>query len=157
MSNVKGQRVPPTGGAGKDRDPYFRDGSYASLAAAIINQAITDYFMLLSGFWKPHGRLNKETLERFFYSEEYQILTHYDPDTIVHMVQREARKMVLRYTIQKVKGSKRFKVVRVEDKHVMGEYKNKKDALHAAADFQGTDYKLYMRIRRRDGVHDEEV
>ena len=157
MSNVRGQKEPPTGGAGKDRDPYFRDGSYESLAAAIINQAITDYFMLVSGFWKPHGRLNKETLERFFFSEEYELLTNYDPETIINMVQREAAKMILTYTIQKVKGSKRYKVVSVKDGATMGEYKNKKDALHAAADLQGIDYRMYMRIRRRDGVHDEEI
>lgn len=62
--------------------------------------------------------------------------------------------MVLEYTVSKEKGSSRYYVCRVgeEDKPLTQRYTAKKKALHKAAEMQGLEYKLYMKIRRRDGV-----
>lgn len=61
--------------------------------------------------------------------------------------------MVLEYTVSKEKGSSQYFVCRVGDNTPLTRYySTKKKALHKAAEMQGLEYKLYMKIRRRDGV-----
>ena len=62
--------------------------------------------------------------------------------------------MVLEYTVAKEKGSSQYSVCRVgeEKTSLTCHYATKKKALHVAAEMQGVDYKLYMQIRRKDGV-----
>lgn len=61
--------------------------------------------------------------------------------------------MVLEYTVSKERGSSRYYVHRVGERERLSElFDKKKKALHKAAEMQGIEYKLYMKIRRRDGV-----
>lgn len=61
--------------------------------------------------------------------------------------------MVLIYTVAKEKGSSRYYVCKVDDPTPLTPaYSTKKKALHKAAEMQDLDYKMYMKIRRRDGV-----
>mgnify|MGYP000852214414 CR=1 FL=1 len=60
---------------------------------------------------------------------------------------------MLEYTVGKEKGSSRYFVCRAGDNTPLTHlYSTKKKALHAAANFEGMDYKEYMKIYRKEGA-----
>lgn len=132
--------------------PISAEGA-ENLRYAIVEQAVEDYFSLLAGFILPKADCNETELKNFFYSTWFKELCDLNPDFIINGIKERAKKMVLKYTICKEKGSSRYFVHAVDDKTpIPGTYGNKKQALHKAADLNGIDYKDYMRVRRRDGV-----
>ena len=132
--------------------PISAEGA-ETLRFAIVEQAVEYYFSLLAGFILPKADCNETELEKFFHSQWFKTLCDLNPDYIINAIRERAKKMVLKYTICKEKGSSRYFVHAVDDKTpIPGTYGNKKQALHKAADLNGIDYKDYMRVRRRDGV-----
>ena len=127
---------------------------YTLLIEAIIKRAAWDYFDLLAGFIVPTNDCNIAEIEAFFHSQYYAAMTRVNPDYIMDKIKEEARKMVLEYTVAKEKGSSQYYVCRVgkEKTPLSHNYSTKKKALHKAAEMQGLDYDLYMKIRRRDWV-----
>lgn len=115
-------------------------------------------------YWRglppPSNVSNIQELEKFFHSEWYRTLTDLDADYLMTRLKEEAAKMVLEYTVAKEKGSSQYYVCRVGDEKtpLTRKYTTKKKALHKAAEMQGLEYKLYMKIRRRDGAdnHDND-
>lgn len=97
---------------------------------------------------------NINEVEIFFRSSYFETLTDLDPEYLMTRIKEEAAKMVLEYTVAKEKGSSQYYVCRVgeEKTPLTRRYTTKKKALHKAAEMQGIEYKLYMAIRRRDGV-----
>ena len=128
------------------------DADYTLLIEAIIKRAAWDYFDLLAGFVLPTNDCNIPEIEAFFHSQYYAAMTRVNPDYILDKIKEEAAKMVLEYTAVKEKGSSQYYVCRVgEEKTPLSRrYSTKKKALHKAAEMQGIDYDLYMKIRRRD-------
>ncbi len=58
--------------------------------------------------------------------------------------------MCITYDVAKQKGSSRWYPCRVETPKVpAGPMSDKKQALHAAADLMGVEYKEYMELRRK--------
>ena len=133
---------------------------YQNLANAVVKQAAQDYFDLLAGFTPPSRDSNIQELEKFFHSEWYRTLTDMNADYLMTRLKEEAAKMALEYTVAKEKGSSQYYVCRVGDEKtpLTCKYTTKKKALHKAAEMQGLEYKLYMKIRRRDGAdnHDND-
>ena len=129
---------------------------YQLLANAIVTQAADDYFNILAGFPitpPPDKEVTRASLEKFFNSPYYQILTDVDKDYLMRKLKEKADTMVLIYTVGKEKGSNRYFVCRVgSNTPLTPTYTTKKKALHKAAEMQELDYKTYMKIRRRDGV-----
>ena len=130
---------------------------YQLLANAIVEQAADDYFNILAGFGiSPPDNSNKTTkksLEQFFNSPWYDLLTDVDKEYLMRKLKEKADTMVLIYTVGKEKGSNRYFVCRVgESTPLTKTYTTKKKALHKAAEMQDMPYKMYMKIRRRDGV-----
>jgi hypothetical protein len=124
-----------------------------NLRCAIVEQAANDYIDLLAGFAVPTTECNVSELLKFFRSDWYGMLCKIDPEYLIENLERKAKKMVLKYTISKEKGSHRFYVHTVDDPApIPGTYGNKKQALHKAAKLNDLDFKDYMRVRRRDGV-----
>lgn len=135
------------------------DGCQA-LANAIVAQAADDYFNIIAGFPitpPPDKEVTKESLEKFFDSPWYDLLTNVDKEYLMRKLKEKADTMVLIYTVGKEKGSSRYFVCRVgESTPLTQSYTTKKKALHKAAEMQELDYKTYMKIRRRDGVDNAE-
>lgn len=135
------------------------DGCQA-LANAIVAQAADDYFNIIAGFPitpPPDKEVTKESLEKFFDSPWYDLLTDVDKEYLMRKLKEKADTMVLIYTVGKEKGSSRYFVCRVgESTPLTQSYTTKKKALHKAAEMQELDYKTYMKIRRRDGVDNAE-
>ena len=127
---------------------------YTLLIEAIIKRAAQDYFDLLAGFILPTNDCNIAEIEAFFHSQYYAAMTRVNPDYILDRIKEEAAKMVLEYTVAKEKGSSQYYVCRVgeEKTPLSSRYSTKKKALHKAAEMQGVDYELYMKLRRRDCV-----
>lgn len=101
-------------------------------------------------------RTNRESLERFFRSSWYALLTNVNPEYLMRKLKEEAAKMVLEYTVSKERGNSMYYVHKVGEKERLSKlYTTKKKALHKAAEMQGLKYKQYMKIRRRDGVDNE--
>lgn len=125
-----------------------------ALCKAVIVKAAEDYFNLLAGFIPPRNDCNTSEIEAFFHSDLYGLMTGVSGDYLMRKIKEEAAKMVLEYTVSKEKGSSQYYVCRVgEEKTPLTQrYTTKKKALHKAAEMQGIEYKLYMSIRRRDGV-----
>lgn len=82
----------------------------------IVEQAVDDYFSLLAGFITPTTNCNIRELERFFYSDWFSILCKLEPDYIIENLKRKAKKMILKYTVSKQKGSSRYYVHEVAAK-----------------------------------------
>lgn len=125
-----------------------------ALCRAVIIKAAEDYFNLLAGFTPPSNDCNTNEIEAFFHSDLYGLMTSVSGDYLMRKIKEEAAKMVLEYTVSKEKGSSQYYVCRVgeEKTPLTRRYTTKKKALHKAAEMQGIEYKLYMSIRRRDGV-----
>jgi hypothetical protein len=125
-----------------------------ALCRAVIIKAAEDYFNLLAGFIPPRNDCNTNEIEAFFHSDLYGLMTGVSGDYLIRKIKEEAAKMVLEYTVSKEKGSSQYYVCRVgeEKTPLTRRYTTKKKALHKAAEMQGIAYKLYMSIRRRDGV-----
>lgn len=125
-----------------------------ALCKAVIVKAAEDYFNLLAGFTPPRNDCNINEIEAFFHSDLYGLMTGVSGDYLMRKIKEEAAKMVLEYTVSKEKGSSQYYVCRVgeEKTPLTRRYTTKKKALHKAAEMQGIEYKLYMSIRRRDGV-----
>ena len=124
-----------------------------NLRCAIVEQAATDYVDLLAGFVVPSADCNVDEIRKFFHSDWYNLLCNIDPEYLIENLERKAKKMVLKYTISKEKGSHRYYVHSVDDPTpIPNTYGNKKQALHKAARLNDLDYKDYMRVRRRDGT-----
>lgn len=125
-----------------------------ALCKAVIVKAAEDYFNLLAGFIPPRNDCNINEIEAFFHSDLYGLMTGVSGDYLMRKIKEEAAKMVLEYTVSKEKGSSQYYVCRVgeEKTPLTRRYTTKKKALHKAAEMQGIEYKLYMSIRRRDGV-----
>ena len=136
--------------------PPISDSGVENLRFAIVEQAVEDYFSLLAGFITPKTDCNETELENFFHSQWFKTLCDLNPDYIINAIRERAKKMVLKYTISKEKGSNRYYVHAVNEKAPIPGTTgmNKKQALHKAAELNGIDYKDYMRVRRRDGVKD---
>lgn len=101
----------------------------------------------------PPPSLSKDEIESFFHSPWYAFLTNADPDYILNRIKEEAKKMVLEYTVQKQRGSSMYFVCRVGESEPLSPlFPTKKKALHKAAEMQGLEYAIYMKIRRRDGA-----
>lgn len=104
----------------------LHDIGLENLRFGIVEQAVDDYFSLLAGFITPTTDCNITELEK---------------------------KMILKYTVSKQKGSSRYYVHEVGSKEpIPGTLGTKKQALHRAAKMNDLDYKDYMRVRRRDGA-----
>lgn len=105
-------------------------------------------------FHPPRNDCNTNEIEAFFHSDLYGLMTGVSGDYLMRKIKEEAAKMVLEYTVSKEKGSSQYYVCRVgeEKTPLTRRYTTKKKALHKAAEMQGIEYKLYMSIRRRDGV-----
>lgn len=124
-----------------------------NLRYGIVERAMDDYLSLLAGFIVPTTDCNLEELKRFFYSDWFSMLCKLEPDFIMSNLERKAKKMILKYTVSKQKGSSRYYVHEVGSKEPLpGTLGTKKQALHRAAKLNDLDYKDYMRVRRRDGV-----
>lgn len=125
-----------------------------ALCKAVIVKAAEDYFNLLAGFIPPRNDCNINEIEAFFHSDLYGLMTGVSGDYLMRKIKEEAAKMVLEYTVSKEKGSSQYYVCRVgeEKTPLTRRYTTKKKALHKAAEMQGIEYKLYMSIRKRDGV-----
>lgn len=125
-----------------------------ALCKAVIVKAAEDYFNLLAGFIPPRNDCNINEIETFFHSDLYGLMTGVSGDYLMRKIKEEAAKMVLEYTVSKEKGSSQYYVCRVgeEKTPLTRRYTTKKKALHKAAEMQGIEYKLYMSIRKRDGV-----
>lgn len=125
-----------------------------ALCKAVIVKAAEDYFNLLAGFISPRNDCNINEIEAFFHSDLYGLMTGVSGDYLMRKIKEKAAKMVLEYTVSKEKGSSQYYVCRVgeEKTPLTRRYTTKKKALHKAAEMQGIEYKLYMSIRRRDGV-----
>lgn len=125
-----------------------------ALCKAVIVKAAEDYFNLLAGFIPLRNDCNINEIEAFFHSDLYGLMTGVSGDYLMRKIKEEAAKMVLEYTVSKEKGSSQYYVCRVgeEKTPLTRRYTTKKKALHKAAEMQGIEYKLYMSIRRRDGV-----
>jgi len=129
------------------------DKGLENLRYGIVEKAIDDYFCLLAGFIAPTEDCNLGELERFFLSDWFSMLCTLDSDFIMDNLKRKAKKMILKYTVSKQKGSSRYYVHEVDCKEpIPGTLGTKKQALHRAAKLNDLDYKDYMRVRRRDGV-----
>lgn len=70
---------------------------YETLANAIVVQAYDDYKKAV----KRRDKHEKESIERFFHSEFYMLLTSVDPDYLLNNAKKEARRRC-----QKVKHGK---------------------------------------------------
>ena len=121
----------------------MHDIGLENLRFGIVEQAVDDYLSLLAGFIVPTTNCNLAELERFFYSDWFSVLCKLEPEFIIESLKRKAKKMILKYTVSKQKGSK---------EPIPGTLGTKKQALHRAAKMNDLDYKDYMRVRRRDGV-----
>lgn len=134
----------------------MHDIGLENLRFGIVEQAIDDYLSILAGFIVPTTDCNLAELERFFYSDWFSVLCKLEPEFIIESLKRKAKKMILKYTVSKQKGSSRYYVHEVGSKEpIHGTLGTKKQALHRAAkmnDLDYKDYKDYMRVRRRDGV-----
>lgn len=131
----------------------LHDIGLENLRFGIVEQAVDDYFSLLAGFITPTTNCNITELERFFYSDWFSVLCKLEPDYIIENLKRKAKKMILKYTVSKQKGSSRYYVHEVGSKEpIPGTLGTKKQALHRAAKMNDLDYKDYMKVRRRDGV-----
>lgn len=123
---------------------------YQEFANAIIEQAAIDYYNICAGFDKSHS---KRSLEDFFHSEWFSILTDMDPEYLIKKIRERADSMILTFTVEKERGSSRYYVCKAGEKTPLTRtYSTKKKALHKAAEMQDLTYTEYMRIRRRDGV-----
>ena len=71
-----------------------RDECYLKLAEAIILSAVDDYRHVLKRLsFDPRNRgaiLEKERIERFFHSEEYQRFTQLDCEKLIRRLRAEA-------------------------------------------------------------------
>lgn len=134
-------------------DSNLQESGYDRLRFAIVEQACDDYLSLLARLKKPTPDTNLCELDRFFHSEWFTFLCDLEPDYLMELIRRKAKKMVLKYSIAKEKGSNKYYVFAIEDKQpIPGTLSNKKRALHKAAELNDLDYKDYMRVRRREGV-----
>lgn len=126
---------------------------YDLLRYAIIAQEVEDYFDLLSRFELPTPDKNVYLSEKFFRSNWFAQLCDLDPEYIMESVRRKAKKMVLKYSIAKEKGSSNYYVYAIGDKTpIAGTRSTKRKALRKAAELNELDYKDYMKVRRREGM-----
>lgn len=67
--------------------------SYEDLANAVIERAVLDYRMVLSGYKESYGKiLSIKELERFFRSQWFGTLTKIDGERIITEVRKEFSK-----------------------------------------------------------------
>ncbi len=77
----------------KKGDTRTRKPGYESLAAAVIGQAITDYYYALTRTRKrddPFEVAEKHRLERFFRSQKFMLFSDLDGVSLMRLIQREA-------------------------------------------------------------------
>ena len=97
-----------------------RDDSYTNLAVMVIKTAVDDYIKTLRGLMKPNIkeqtaiRLNseKQSLERFFYSEDYEFYsafmeTEVAPDVIIRQCALRAKEPKKKKPAGRKKGTKK--------------------------------------------------
>lgn len=124
-----------------------------NLKIAIVKQAADDYIDLRGGFAIETAEYNLKEIERFFHSDWYSLLSKVNPDYILEELERKLKKMVLKYTIAKERGSSRYYVHEVGNPSpIPNTYGTKKQALHKAAKLNDLGYKDYMKVRRKEGV-----
>lgn len=80
----------------------LHDIGLENLRFGIVKQAVDDYFSLLAGFITPATNCNITELERFFYSDWFNVLCKLEPDYIIENLKRKAKKMILKYTVSKM-------------------------------------------------------
>lgn len=61
----------------------LHDIGLENLRFGIVEQAVDDYFSLLAGFITPATNCNITELERFFYSDWFNVLCKLEPDYII--------------------------------------------------------------------------
>ena len=88
----------------------MHDIGLENLRFGIVEQAVDDYLSLLAGFIVPTTNCNLAELERFFYSDWFSVLCKLEPEFIIENLKRKAKKMILKYTVSKQKGSSRYYV-----------------------------------------------
>lgn len=68
---------------------------YEALANAIVLQAVKDYRRALKSYVRNpsnnSARYKKESLERFFLSEWYRLLTHIDGEMLIEKLNQEVK------------------------------------------------------------------
>ena len=68
-------------------------GSYEDLANAVIERAVLDYRLVLSGTVESYGKvLSIKELERFFRSQWFGTLTKIDGERIISEIRKEFSK-----------------------------------------------------------------
>lgn len=122
--------------------------------SGVVEQAVDDYLSLAGRVHCSNYELQPgQNWNGFFYSDWFSVLCKLEPEFIIENLKRKAKKMILKYTVSKQKGSSRYYVHEVGSKEpIPGTLGTKKQALHRAAKMNDLDYKDYMRVRRRDGV-----
>lgn len=135
---------------------------FQELANAVIAQAAKDYFNIAAGFkitpplaaWEPSPSLRE--IERFFRSDYFDVITDIDPECLLRRLKAEAKKakkLKIVYTVSRQADGGRYYVHKVgETEQLSVLCKRKRDALRKAAELQGIDHALYMKVRERDLV-----
>lgn len=96
---------------------------------------------------------NLKEIKRFFHSDWYSLLSKVNPDYILEELERKLKKMELKYTIAKERGSSHYYVHEVGNPSpIPNTYGTKKQALHKAAKLNDLGYKDYMKVRRKAGM-----
>ena len=124
-----------------------------NLKIAIVKQAADDYIDLRGGFAVETAECNLKEIKRFFQSDWYSLLSKVNPDYILEELERKLKKMELKYTIAKERGSSHYYVHEVGNPSpIPNTYGTKKQALHKAAKLNDLGYKDYMKVRRKAGM-----
>lgn len=124
-----------------------------NLKIAIVKQAADDYIDLRGGFAVETAECNLKEIKRFFHSDWYSLLSKVNPDYILEELERKLKKMELKYTIAKERGSSHYYVHEVGNPSpIPNTYGTKKQALHKAAKLNDLGYKDYMKVRRKAGM-----
>lgn len=109
----------------------LHDIGLENLRFGIVEQAVDDYLSLLAGFIVPTTNCNLAELERFFYSDWFSVLCKLEPEFIIENLKRKAKKMILKYTVSKQKGSSRYYVHEVGSKEpIPGTLANSCSTMH---------------------------
>ena len=131
----------------------MHDIGLENLRVGIVQQAVDDYHSILAAIIAPTTNCNLAEQQRTCYTDWFSVLCKLEPEFIIENLKRKAKKMILKYTVSKQKGSSRYYVHEVGSKEpIPGTLGTKKQALHRAAKMNDLDNKDYMRDRRRDGV-----
>lgn len=79
-------------GCSKKGDTRTREAGYEALAAAVVGQAITDYYYLLRGTRMrddPVELEEKYRLERFFQSQKFMLFADVNGERLMRLIQSE--------------------------------------------------------------------